>query len=158
MQIRAFIDADLEAIVQLSLAAWVPVFASFRQVLGPRIYPLIWPDWRKSQAEAVEKVCKDEKTHTLVAEVDGEVVGFLVYVLREQDKAGEVWLLAVEPGYQNQGIGTELNAAALREMRAAGMSLAEVETGGDGGHAPARRCYEKAGYKAMPLVRYFKEL
>jgi ribosomal protein S18 acetylase RimI-like enzyme len=66
--------------------------------------------------------------------------------------------VAVDPEHQNRGIGTELNVAALREMKAAGMKLAEVETGGDEGHAPARRSYEKAGYTASPLVRYFKDL
>ena len=37
------------------------------------------------------------------------------------------------------------------------MKLATVDTGGDGIHAPARRSYEKAGYTALPLVRYYKK-
>ena len=59
---------------------------------------------------------------------------------------------------QNDGIGTALNLAALREMKAAGLRLAEVATGGDESHAPARRAYEKAGFTALPLVRYYQEL
>jgi hypothetical protein len=43
-------------------------------------------------------------------------------------------------------------------MKENGMKLAVVGTGGDPGHAPARRAYEKAGYTAMPAVRYYKEL
>ncbi|MGZ4435804.1 MAG: hypothetical protein ACXVW7_19605 [Trebonia sp.] len=31
-------------------------------------------------------------------------------------------------------------------------------TGGDPGHAPARRLYERAGFTPVPLVRYFKAL
>ena len=38
------------------------------------------------------------------------------------------------------------------------MKLAVVGTGGDEGHAPARRSYEKAGYTGLPLVRYYQEL
>ena len=34
-------DEDLDAIVELSLAAWEPVFRSFEQVLGRNIYKLI---------------------------------------------------------------------------------------------------------------------
>ena len=50
-------------IVQLSLLAWEPVFIAWEQILGPKLYPVaIYPDWRKSQKEAVEKVCHDEKT------------------------------------------------------------------------------------------------
>jgi len=67
-------------------------------------------------------------------------------------------LLAVHPEYQNSGIGTELNTFALQKMKEGGMKLAVVGTGGDPGHAPARRSYEKAGYTALPLVRYYKDL
>ena len=38
------------------------------------------------------------------------------------------------------------------------MTLAVVGTGGDPGHAPARRSYEKAGYTGLPLMRYYRPL
>jgi GNAT superfamily N-acetyltransferase len=152
-------DIDLDEVVQLSLLAWEPVFISFERIMGPKIYPLIYPDWRAKQAEVVEGICKDkEKNSVLVAEMDGKVLGFLSYVLHEENATGEVQLLAVHPEYQNLGIGTELNLIALQKMRAAGMKVAEVGTGGDEGHAPARRSYEKAGYIPLPLVRYYKDL
>jgi ribosomal protein S18 acetylase RimI-like enzyme len=69
-----------------------------------------------------------------------------------------VQLLAVHPDYQNQGIGTELNLFALAEMKKQGMIVAQVETGGDPSHAPARKSYEKAGYAPLPVVRYFQVL
>jgi len=155
--IRTFDDNDLEPIIQLSLLAWEPVFMSFRQILGPNIYPILYPDWRKIQTEVVETTCRDKERFTvLVAELDQSVVGFLAYELKGE--TGEVYLLAVHPDAQNQGIATELNLIALEKMKAAGMKLAEVGTGGDDGHAPARRAYEKAGYIPFPLVRYFKDL
>lgn len=43
-------------------------------------------------------------------------------------------------------------------MKDAGMSIAMVETGGDPGHAPARRTYEKLGFGLLPISRYFKKL
>jgi len=158
-QIRSFTDEDLDPIVELSLLAWKPVFRSFERVLGPTIYSLIYPDWRKRQTEVVTTICRDrEDTHTLVAEVDESVVGFVAYELDEEDETGTVLLLAVRPDHQNRGIGTELNVRALQEMKAAGMKLAQLGTGGDAGHAPARRCYEKAGYRGLPLVRYYRAL
>ena len=156
---RSYIETDLNNIVELSLLAWQPVFRSFEQVLGPKIYPILYPDWLESQKDVVEKICKDhEKYHTLVAEVDNQVIGFLVYDLNQDNRTGEVQLLAVHPEYQNQGIGTVLNEIALQKMSAAGMKLAVVGTGGEEGHAPARRSYEKAGYTPLPLVRYYKDL
>jgi len=38
------------------------------------------------------------------------------------------------------------------------MKLAVVSTGGDESHVPARRSYEKAGYTALPLVKYYRDL
>jgi GNAT superfamily N-acetyltransferase len=159
VQIRPLTGDDIDAVVQLSVPAWEPVFRSFAQILGPAIYPIVYPDWRKQQAEAVEAVCKDTAKYTVwVAEVGGAVVGFIAYVLNQADQTGEVDLLAVHPDYQNGGIGTDLNNFALDKMREAGMRLAVVGTGGDPGHAPARRSYDKAGYTGLPLVRYYKDL
>jgi ribosomal protein S18 acetylase RimI-like enzyme len=158
-QIRPYLEEDIEAIVELSLLAWEPVFTAWQQILGPTLYPLaIYPDWRKSQKQEVEKYCRNEKFNTWVALVEGKVVGFVVYELNDESKTGEVHMLAVHPENQNQGIGTELNFFALQKLREGGMKLAVVGTGGDEGHAPARRSYEKAGYTALPIVRYYQEL
>ncbi len=153
------VDDNMDAIVELSLAAWAPVFASFEQVLGPTIYNFILPDWRTSQTEVVTEICKEtDKYITWVAEVDGNVAGFLSYELDFEKETGEIMLLAVHPDYQNGGVGTEMNTFALDRLKESGMKLAVLGTGGDPGHAPARRSYEKAGYTALPLVRYYKDL
>jgi ribosomal protein S18 acetylase RimI-like enzyme len=159
LNIRPFTNHDMNDVVELSLLAWEPVFTAWEQILGPQLYPVaIYPDWRKSQKEVVEKFCRNEKMTTWVAEVEGKVVGFVVYEINDSTKTGEVQLLAVHPEHQNHGIGTELNIFALRKLKEGGMRLAVVGTGGDEGHAPARRSYEKAGYTALPLVRYYKDL
>jgi len=107
----------------------------------------------------VESACNDGgKTTILVAEVDGIVAGYIAYTFDNEAKTGEVELLAVHPDYQNRGIGANLNNFALKKLKEHGMLLAVVATGGDPGHAPARRSYEKAGYTALPLVRYYKNL
>jgi GNAT superfamily N-acetyltransferase len=157
--IRPLADNDIEALVRLSLLAWAPVFESFEQVLGREIYSIVYPDWQKQQAEGVEGVLRDrEKYSTWVGEKDAQVIGFIAYTLNLKEKTGDVDLLAVHPDYQNHGIGTDLNNFALEKMKASGMKLAVVATGGDPGHAPARRSYEKAGYTPLPLVRYYKAL
>ncbi|GCE05402.1 GNAT family N-acetyltransferase [Dictyobacter aurantiacus] len=158
VSIRLMSDEDIEPIVQLSLLAWAPVFDSFQQVLGERIYALMYPDWKKQQQEVVEKYCREEQTTVYVADVDGRVAGFITYTLNNEDKTGEVDLLAVHPEYQNRGIGTELNTFVFERMKERGIKLASVGTGGDPGHAPARRSYEKAGYIGLPLMRYYKDL
>jgi GNAT superfamily N-acetyltransferase len=62
------------------------------------------------------------------------------------------------PAHQRQGIAASLIAFAVARMRGAGVRLPAIGTGGDPGHAPARRAYEQAGFTALPLVRYYKAL
>ena len=78
--------------------------------------------------------------------------------LNHEARIGELCMIAVHPGSRRQGIGAALNDRALELMTEAGMQLAELGTGGDPAHAAARRSYERAGYTAFPLVRYYKEL
>ena len=93
-----------------------------------------------------------------VADVEETAVGFVAVKLRPTERMGEIAMLAVDPDDQGAGIGTALTTCALDRIKDAGMPVAMVETGGDPGHAPARRTYEKAGYKVLPIARYFKTL
>jgi ribosomal protein S18 acetylase RimI-like enzyme len=157
--IRPYREADEPAVVRLSLRAWTPVHDSIRDVVGDEIFGRLYrDDWRHQQQEDVEKALRDEKHEVWVAEVEGEVVGFATAVVDAATRMGEIFLVAVDPDFQGRGLGTQLTDVATGWLRDAGMALAVVSTGGDMGHAPARRTYEKAGYTAMPAVHYFKAL
>ena len=67
-------------------------------------------------------------------------------------------MIAVDPAFQRRGIAAKLTTRALAEFEKAGMSVAMVETGGDPGHAPARRAYESSGFRLLPIARYFKKV
>ena len=158
-RIRPFDDRDAEAVVDLPLRAWAPVFASLEQTLGSEIFRRQHPDWREDQRRTVEAVCASQEKRVWIAEVDGATVGFVAVELDQPERSmGEISMLAVDPDYQGGGIGTALTEFALDRLKDAGMSVAMVETGGDPGHAAARRTYEKAGYVHLPIARYFKNL
>ncbi|NJL46898.1 MAG: GNAT family N-acetyltransferase [Leptolyngbyaceae cyanobacterium SM2_5_2] len=55
-------------------------------------------------------------------------------------------------------MGTALIEFALEWIKQAGMSVAMIGTGGDPGHAPARRTYEKLGFRPFPIAQYYKKL
>jgi ribosomal protein S18 acetylase RimI-like enzyme len=157
--IRPFDDRDAEAVVDLSLRAWTPVFASLERVLGSEIFGRLHPDWREDQRRAVEDVCAAKEGRVWVAEVGASAVGFVAVELHHPERSmGVISMLAVDPNYQGGGIGTALTEFALDRLKEAGMTMAMVETGGDPGHAAARRTYEKAGYVLLPIARYFKNL
>jgi ribosomal protein S18 acetylase RimI-like enzyme len=155
--IRVYREADRQAVVRLSLRAWAPVHASMREVMGEEIFEhLHGNDWRRQQQLDVEKVLSDEKSEVWVAEVNGEVVGFVAAATGVDSTMGEISMVAVDPDFQNRALGTQLTDWATDWLREAGMSVVLVSTGGDAGHAPARRAYEKAGFTPMPIMNYFK--
>src|SRR6185295_5482282 len=81
IQIREFRDADLETVVEFSLRAWAPVFASVRDVLGDDIFLRLHPDWKANQAEAVKSSCTNDERDVFVAVANGRPVGFVAIAL-----------------------------------------------------------------------------
>jgi ribosomal protein S18 acetylase RimI-like enzyme len=160
VSVRPLEEGDIGPVVDFSVRAWKPVFESMCRVMGPEIFKRVYPDWAISQAQAVESVCRAEGNLVWVAAEDGPPVGFVAVVLHDQDspKSGEIEMVAVDPGCQSRGIGLSLMSRAVEEISELGIPLAELGTGGDPGHAAARRLYEKAGFTALPLVRYYKAL
>lgn len=157
--VRTFDEHDRGAVVDLSLRAWAPVFASVERVLGPSgIFARMHTDWRADQQRAVEAVLGAEDTSVWVAQVEAAVAGFVAVRLDHGESIGEIYMIAVDPDHQRHGIGTMLTTFALRWAKEQGMALAMVETGGDPGHAPARRTYERAGFTELPVSRYFATL
>ncbi len=129
-RIRPFEDQDAEAVVDLSLRAWAPVFASLERVLGSGIFRRLHPDWREDQRQAVEEVCAAKKGRVWVAEVDAGAVGFVAAEVYDPERSmGEISMLAVDPDHQGGGIGTALTEFALDRLKDAGMKVAMVETG-----------------------------
>ena len=169
MQIEPYDAQQLNAVIRLSLRAWGPVFDSIQNAMDADVYRAFYPDnWRVSQQKAVEDVCAAEDTNVWVAIspegialkriAAGSTVGFVAVKLDSESSMGEIYMVAVDPDFQGHGIGSALTEFALAWMKEAGMSVAMVETGGDPGHAPARRTYEKLGFRLLPIARYFKKL
>jgi GNAT superfamily N-acetyltransferase len=157
--IRPYAATDASDVVALSLRAWAPVFDSERTVLGSEIFErLNGEDWRRRQQKDVEHALADDRMTVWVADVDGRAVGFVAAKLDRDESIGEIYMLAVDPDHQRRGLGIELTSVATEWIRAEGLPIAMIDTGGDPGHAPARRLYEQAGYRPMPIVRYFKAL
>jgi len=158
MQITSYDASHVDAVVRLSLRAWSPVFDSLKAELEPSVWQQFYPDgWRVSQEKSVRDTCANADMKTWVAVEAGTVVGFVV-VRFHDGKLGEIYMIAVDPGYQRRGIAMAMTDFAVDRMKEAGMEIAMVETGGDPGHAPARAAYEKAKFRALPLARYFRKL
>jgi len=151
---------DLPRLQEIRHAAFAPVFASFRAILGEDLDQRAQPRAEEEQAELLASISEPGSAWELhVAELAGVVVGFVSLRLDLDKRVGEIGLNAVHPAHAGKGIGTAMYELALARMRDAGMRAATVSTGGDPSHAPARRAYEKAGFTAgIPSVWFCRPL
>jgi ribosomal protein S18 acetylase RimI-like enzyme len=146
-KIRPVRTEDAPRLQAIRRAAFAPVFASFRAILGDELYQLAQAQQEAAQGDFLASMLAPESGwEVYVAEAAGDVVGFVSVQLDHETKVGELGLNAVDPAHGGQGIGTAMYDFALARMKDAGMKVATVSTGGDPSHAPARRAYQKAGF------------
>ena len=126
--------------------------------MDPDVYREQHPDWRVTQKDAVESVCADVETRVWTASEGSQTIGFVAVKLHSDERLGEIYMIAVDPKSQRRGVATALTKHALAWFKESGMTTVMVDTGGDPGHAPARRTYESAGFRPFPIARYFKKL
>ena len=145
--IRGANASDAPRLDDVREAAFAPVFASFRAILGEDIYQLAQASKDDAQAGYLASLLvPDSGWEVYLAEQAGIVIGFVSLQLDRNTMVGELGLNAVHPDWAGVGIGTAMYEFAVERMREAGMRVATVGTGGDPSHAPARRAYEKAGF------------
>jgi ribosomal protein S18 acetylase RimI-like enzyme len=153
VRIVPFVEEALSDVVALSLRAWEPVFDSLRERMDPAVFDHFFPDWRVAQAEAVTAACLSAGMRVWTANLASSVTGFVAVKLDQDSRMGGIHMIAVDPLHQHAGIGRALMTQALEWMTENGMAVAMVETGGDDGHDPARRLYERAGFRLLPVAR-----
>ena len=106
------------------------------------------------RAEVVRAAISDERHVLLVAEVDGEVVGFLLlvifYDLLEGALVGYIQDLYVRANSRSRGLGTALLERAVEEARARGAVELHVSVHPD--NRPAIRFYERRGFTSRHLL------
>ena len=174
IMIRPLELADLETVVEIALAAWEPIYAYRRQMMGDVLFSTVHPDWRAEKAGQVRRGCAAGPPAILAvatateaeaggAEATGadaadRVVGFVTCCVLGSG-IGEIGNNAVHPDWQGRGIAPRLYDYCFERLRGRGVRYVKVGTGGAPAHAPARRAYKKAGFSvALPGVEYYREL
>ena len=159
MEIGPYDASVREALLDLSIRAWQPVFTELPAAVPPFVFASFYPQgWQARQLEDLGHILDDEPDTVHVATDDDGPVGWVCVRIHPDDSMGEIYVLAVDPEHQRRGIGTALMEHAFITVRAAGMKMIMVETGDDPGHAPSRATYEAAGFQRWPVARYFRDL
>ena len=102
--------------------------------------------WNVRKADEIADFFRLKPEQVLVTEIEGRIAGFTTYDLDDDRKIGVIGNNAVDPSFQERGIGTNQIQYVLGLMREKGMRIAEVRTGLGPEYAPARRVYEKCGF------------
>jgi GNAT superfamily N-acetyltransferase len=152
---RSLMATETPAItVRTAAKADLPVMAAAKRDAGTAAWPHIFPPDVLSQLGFPERwtmavVDPPQRTHALVAELGGKVVGFAIVRPSADDDAspesGELDGFYTAPAAWGRGSGIALLAAALETLREDGFTTATLWTATDN-HRP-RRIYERAGWR-----------
>lgn len=147
--IRQAVEADRETLIELCVFAYADVHAQQPGELLDRI----WEEWKADLPHVIDI------NKVVIAEIDGEAVGFASYKIDDATRIGMVDDNAVLPRYRGSGVGRQMLVRVLEIIEAAGMEFAEVSTGLEEPYSPARRMYERQGFEPLHRsVTYFKRL
>ena len=153
--IRRATEDDLDPIYEINLIAWKEMSTAYmmEQKYG-QIGPKPANVWR---AEGLRMACAGNLDRVFVAELEGEVVGYAMYMLDEERRIGTVGENAVHPDYRGRGIATALQRKVQETFREAGMRFAQVMTLEH--DIPAQHVYEKVGFREFTrTINYVMEL
>jgi len=160
MDVRPYTEEDHDVVLALTIETFRPFFEeSMPSVLGERVVELQHDRWRDDYREHVPTMHDpDANKFVAVAEHDGEVIGYVGWLLHADPRVGEIEILAVDAAQRRHQVASALCAHAFDGMKRRGVEVVELGTGGDWFHAPARAFYEGLGMTPFPTVRYYKEL
>ena len=124
--IRIYRESDRDSLMEITVTCFPKV--SIDRNIEERFGTVGGKDWtwrKKRQIEADIETCPEG---ILVAEMDGNVVGYITCRLDAGSKVGHISNMAVLPACQGRGLGKQLMQAALDNFREKGMELARIET------------------------------
>jgi ribosomal protein S18 acetylase RimI-like enzyme len=158
INIRPFREPDRPVVRDLTIASFEGV--SIDHNIDLRLGPIAGRDWRWRKARDVDRDIDLLGAELAVAEDDqsGAVVGYVTMQCDVESQIGWIHNLVVAGAARGQGLGRRLIAHALSYFRAAGMTVAKIETLDQ--NAIGRRLYPSLGFievaqqihYAMPLL------
>jgi ribosomal protein S18 acetylase RimI-like enzyme len=113
--------------------------------------------WQERKRESIDYDLQRNPEHAFVAEVDGQVVGFVCTRVYPDESIGHVANIAVAKQYQGRGIGKRLMQTALSHFRECGMRYARIETLEQ--NYKGQKLYPAFGFKEIGRqIFYLREL
>jgi ribosomal protein S18 acetylase RimI-like enzyme len=150
-RIRSFRESDREKIREITAKAFdgVSIDQNIERLFGP----IGGKRWYERKIKDIDDDCDVNPEGVFVAEIEGEVVGYITTRVDREAKIGRIMNFAVMPGYQGQGIGTKLMDKALGYLKGKGMELVRIETLEQ--NEICMRYYPKLGFQEIARKIYY---
>jgi ribosomal protein S18 acetylase RimI-like enzyme len=156
--IRPYREADRQAVRELTVSGFEGV--SIDHNIDRQLGPIAGRDWRWRKSRDIDRDIDERGAELAVAEDEesGAVVGYVTMQCDPETRIGWIHNLAVATGARGGGLGRRLIEHALDRFRAAGMTVAKIETLEQ--NAVGRHLYPSVGFievarqvhYAMPLT------
>lgn len=158
MNTRLCTRTDLPTVLDITLEVFGPFYErSFRSMVTPEVFEHQHGSWAEDYRRQVPALLSpDQHKYIVLAEDQGEVVGYVAWHIDADRRHGEIAIVCVREGRRRRGIGRTLCERAIDSMRDHGVEVVQIGTGGDDFHAPARRLYESLGFNLVPVAVYLR--
>lgn len=124
--LRSYRPDELPRLKEITVEAFDGV--SIDQAIEAEFGILGEHDWRWRKARHLDVDLTRDGIEILVAEVEGQVAGFVTWWHDRPAALGHVSNLALSAPYRGRGLGKRLVVAALDALRAAGFKHAKIDT------------------------------
>lgn len=125
-RVRAYRPSDAARVKEITLAGFEPV--SIEAAIDRRWHGLLPAPWGERKWRAMQSEVVEHPEGCFVAELDGELVGYITTTAIPEHAVGRIPDLAVDARARGLGIGRLLLEHALAYFRAQGLRLARIET------------------------------
>jgi ribosomal protein S18 acetylase RimI-like enzyme len=93
-----------------------------------------------------------------VAESAGQLLGYVTYGPAAGRNVFDIYWIAVDPDYQQQGIGTQLLRFVENEVRRQNGVTLLIETSSSDAYSATRAFYQRRGYEEISRIKDFYRL
>ena len=153
--IRKYRASDLEALKEITAICFEGV--NIDQGIEELVGLVDGKDWRWRKKRHIDEDVVANAEGIFVAEVAGEVVGYVSTRIDPATKIGGIPNISVLPTYQKQGLGQKLLETALDYMAGQGMLYARIETLAQ--NEAGQHLYPKVGFQEVARqIHYIRRL
>ena len=155
MTIRQFAEGDREVLCQIAVRVFGPV--SIHAAIEGEHGKLNDVSWQDRKREDINADLDAHPEGCFVAEVDGQIAGFITTAIDRETGVGRIPNLGVDAGHQGQGVGKALLSHCLDYFESEGLRYTQIET--VTANERGQRFYPSFGYREVSRkIYYFMQL